>query len=938
MSGYEQDIHSPNSSGVNHTYDIENEVILETEDKLRVIKAFVLLMIFWTTIISSVILYNAPNYNPHIVLEGIKNEKIDSNVHKNPTYKLMSKFSRENYIELDVALERVGKENPISTNPVHNLKIYVKFSKNRAHIVIKNNDSNEEFKIPYELYNYNDLDMEGYGKIENLNDSNIGIKIYNHPFGFTLYRKDTEEILFDTTHSVGDKNFNTYLYYAENYLQISTKLPEGHYTYGLGDNFDSNLRLDSQVYYFWARDPFQGKEPNFNLEKGTNVYSSFPSFITVNPSTLKSFGVVMFNSSPIKVVLDKQFLTYKMSGGIIDMYIFSGPRLKDVIYQQQKTFGMPLLGKFSDMEWGANVMTNKVNEDLQDIVENKIKNYNAFPIKTFWIDYRKGEIDEGEIQIEQKQKLNESGYGLNLYIVSPLNTKSQYFEYAKKNNICMTNEQGDIYIGKIPNDDNGQYCVLDYYSDNVLEFWNMISSTKYNNTNTRLTLVYNEPSIILQSKEDTNITLPLFKDNMSYLSEGSLPVTAYEGKNSKNSMLYMHNLYSLQEAQIFYNFLLDTNPRPLLFSRSTFIGSQQYTGKYIGYIPPTWAGLRYAIKQTILSNLMGNPNVIHEGCGYSEFSSDTSSKYQAIELNKEVCIRWLQFSSVNLFTRVNNWEIFPLLKEQYAKSLNKTIELRQILNVYMYSYRIKNSIEGGGFILPLFSYCTDYKKEENKDKLFTLETQFMIGTNLMASPISKPNERTKQTYFPNEIFYDFYTGELINPEGEALKDIEAPLDKLPLFARGGFITPVQKSNLGYKNLISMRAQPIQLIVALDRDRQAQGQIMIDDGENGDKKYYRMEFVALFEEEKKEIDLLFRVTKNQYEIPEGMYPKIDQIKIYGIKESPSRVSFDNGNEEVDLSSESIMFDSNLNTMEINTKEINMHFGKEAKYKLLIKDID
>ena len=35
----------------------------------------------------------------------------------------MSKFSRENYIELDVALERVGKENPISTNPVHNLKI-----------------------------------------------------------------------------------------------------------------------------------------------------------------------------------------------------------------------------------------------------------------------------------------------------------------------------------------------------------------------------------------------------------------------------------------------------------------------------------------------------------------------------------------------------------------------------------------------------------------------------------------------------------------------------------------------------------------------------------------------------------------------------------------------------------------------------------------------
>lgn len=194
-----------------------------------------------------------------------------------------------------------------------------------------------------------------------------------------------------------------------------------------------------------------------------------------------------------------------------------------------------------------------------------------------------------------------------------------------------------------------------------------------------------------------------------------------------------------------------------------------------------------------------------------------------------MCLRWLQFSALNPFARINNFEILPYLKGEYIKSVEKSFHLRSKLALYLYSYRIKNAGEGGGFILPLLAYCTDTKSEMNKRNLFEMESQFMLGSNMMVSPIIEPNARKKLTYFPDEVYYDFYTGIEANPEGETNKDVNAPLDTIPIFSRGGFITPIQTPTSIYQKVEELRALPIQLIVALDKNKQAQGKIFIDDG-------------------------------------------------------------------------------------------------------------
>ena len=120
------------------------EIVLDSNDKKRVIKGLILLISFFTLIISSMLLYNAPNYNPDIILTSLYTNDFfsSSNLeqYNNPIYKLMSKYinKKDKTIIMDVALERIGKDNPFikTTNPINNLKIVIKFARDRCHIKI----------------------------------------------------------------------------------------------------------------------------------------------------------------------------------------------------------------------------------------------------------------------------------------------------------------------------------------------------------------------------------------------------------------------------------------------------------------------------------------------------------------------------------------------------------------------------------------------------------------------------------------------------------------------------------------------------------------------------------------------------------------------------------------------------------------------------------
>lgn len=216
--------------------------------------------------------------------------------------------------------------------------------------------------------------MEKDGRIEDINESDIGIHIINHPFSFYLYRKDTKEKLFDTTISDESKNFDHYLYFAKNYIQVATRLPKGHFTYGLGERF-SSLRLNNAKYVLWAQDPLINLNNDPLTESSNeNFYSSMPYFLTVNPETQNAWGTVIFNSSPIEANLEKDYINFKIISGILEMYVFSGPRPKDAVLQMHQTLGNPFLQSFSNLNWHANIITNDPLRDLKFINDSLSSN------------------------------------------------------------------------------------------------------------------------------------------------------------------------------------------------------------------------------------------------------------------------------------------------------------------------------------------------------------------------------------------------------------------------------------------------------------------------------------------------------------------------------------------------------------------------------------
>lgn len=178
---------------------------------------------------------------------------------------------------------------------------------------------------------------------------------------------------------------------------------------------------------------------------------------------------------------------------------------------------------------------------------------------------------------------------------------------------------------------------------------------------------------------------------------------------------------------------------------------------------------------------------------------------------------------------------------------------------------VKIWLEGGSFIRPMF---IDFRSDNLKDQLYNMDDQFMLGSNFMVSPVIYPGDRKKKTYFPDELFYNFYNGKVMNPNGEGFIQIDAPLDSLPIFLRAGFITPVQDS-LGITMINQLRKRPFEVIVALDSNFRAAGRIFFDDGYSDktivSKEYYRMDITAnLAVNSTKTLELTFKYFDYNFE--------------------------------------------------------------------------
>jgi alpha-glucosidase (family GH31 glycosyl hydrolase) len=72
-----------------------------------------------------------------------------------------------------------------------------------------------------------------------------------------------------------------------------------------------------------------------------NLYGTHPFFVGVVDGA--AYGVLFLSSNGMDVYLEEKSLIYKVIGGIIDLYVFTGPTPADVAAQYTELIGRPAL-------------------------------------------------------------------------------------------------------------------------------------------------------------------------------------------------------------------------------------------------------------------------------------------------------------------------------------------------------------------------------------------------------------------------------------------------------------------------------------------------------------------------------------------------------------------------------------------------------------------
>jgi alpha-glucosidase len=122
--------------------------------------------------------------------------------------------------------------------------------------------------------------------------------------------------------------------------------------------------------------------------------------------------------------------------------------------------------------------------------------------------------------------------------------------------------------------------------------------------------------------------------------------------------------------------------------------------------------------------------------------------------------------------------------DEFTSINRETINLRYRLLPYIYTTMYQASETGIPAMRPMMLVFP------NDDALLRNEDQFMFGDWLLVAPILEQDGRTRSVQLPNGVWYDYWSG--TRYAGNKRIAINAPLNRIPIFAKAGAIIPTQQ--------------------------------------------------------------------------------------------------------------------------------------------------
>ncbi|GFQ88016.1 lysosomal alpha-glucosidase [Trichonephila clavata] len=679
----------------------------------------------------------------------------------------------------------------------------------------------------------------------------------------SVKRKATGAIIFKTNLSQ--------LVFSNQFLHLSSHTASS-YLYGLGEQKEGILRSFNWMRYTIFN---QGDLP----VPHRNLYGSHPFYLVLEPNG-NANGVFLVNSNAMDAVLQPTpAISLRTIGGVLDFFVMLGLSPSDVVEQYTSIVGRPFMVPYWSLgfhlcKYGYDSLDN-TNETLQRNLDKGV------PIDVQWndIDFMKRYLDftYDPVNFAKLPEFVDDLHARGMHYVamfSPGVSNSEEpdtyppYDEAAKLDLFVKNATGSDFEAKVWNwnltvfPDFSNPATPSYWAK---QFQKYHSELKFDG----IWLDMNEPLNFKNGSEhgcpDDEIENPQYLPGRPYpLCTLTICMTA---KHHSTIHYNEHNLVAYREAHATFDAIKEIRQkRPFIISRASFAGQGVHSGHWSGDITSDWEDMRYTIPSMLLFNMYGMPMIGSDICGFR------------LNTTEDLCTKWQALGAFYPFSRNHN--DFDTIDQDPAamgpnvlKATKDNLYTRYYLLPYFYTLFHRSHVYGETTVRPLFFEFPDDKNT------YDLNEQFLWGPAVLILPALHNDTNEINPYYPKGLWYDFYSGEKFISIGEH-RSLQLELTEIKVAVRGGYVLPLQ---IPANTTTESRKNAFDLLVTLDENQKAIGELYWDDGDSLDTYENGVYNEIIFSVKNDRFNST--VNKKGYDTTMNL----NEIKVYGLFKGPDSVT-------------------------------------------------
>jgi cyclomaltodextrinase / maltogenic alpha-amylase / neopullulanase len=251
-----------------------------------------------------------------------------------------------------------------------------------------------------------------------------------------------------------------------------------------------------------------------------------------------------------------------------------------------------------------------------------------------------------------------------------------------------------------------------------------------------------------------------------------------------------HNRYALLYHGATAAVRASEKPDAVVFARSGYLGTQAMLPAYWGGDQLCeWSvdfGIRSVLPAGLSAGLIG---VGTWGCDISGLFAMPEKPLETGAADRELWMRWVQLGALTPVMRTHlgfKPEPSPPLDLWHDEEMTAHFRTWAEFHVRLFPYLDACARECAATGMPILrALLLEFPDDP---VCWTLSDQYLLGPSLLVAPVLERGARTRRVYLPEGEWHELWSSRVHS--GPGWIEVDAPLDRVPIFQRAGSIVPL----------------------------------------------------------------------------------------------------------------------------------------------------